>query len=39
MSMQRPFVSDISGFRSDFDAFAQMLAARLTAGLDSRRRR
>jgi len=39
MSMQRPFVSDIPGFRSDFDAFAQMLAARLTAGLESRRRR
>ena len=39
MSMQRPFVSDISGFRGDFDAFAQMLAARLTAGLEPRRRR
>ncbi len=37
MSMQRPFVSDSSGFRSDFDAFAQMLAARFTTGLDSRR--
>jgi AcrR family transcriptional regulator len=37
MSMQRPFVSDSSGFHGDFDAFAQMLAARLTEGLDSRR--
>ncbi len=38
MSMQRPFVSDSSDFRGDFDAIAQMLAARLTEGLDSRRR-
>ncbi len=38
MSMQRPFVSDGSGFRGDFDAIAQLLTARLTEGLDSRRR-
>ena len=38
MSMQRPFVSDGSGFRGDFDAIARMLTARLTEGLDSRRR-
>ena len=36
MSMQRPFVSDTSGFRADFDAFAQMIAARLTEGLDAK---
>lgn len=36
MSMQRPFVSDTSGFRRDFDAFTQMIAARLTEGLESR---
>jgi AcrR family transcriptional regulator len=37
MSMKRPFVSNSSGFRGDFDAFARMLAARFTEGLDSRR--
>ncbi len=37
MSMQRPFVSDTSGFRRDFDVFAQMFAARITEGLDQRR--
>ncbi|KLO34141.1 TetR family transcriptional regulator [Mycobacterium nebraskense] len=37
MSMQRPFVSDTSGFRRDFDVFAQMLAARITEGLEPRR--
>lgn len=36
MSMQRPFISDTSRFRGDFDAFAHMIAARLTGGLDSR---
>lgn len=36
MSMQRPFVSVTSGFRRDFDAFTQMIAARLTEGLESR---
>ncbi|OJZ69934.1 TetR family transcriptional regulator [Mycobacterium paraffinicum] len=34
MSMQRPFVSDTSAFRRDFDVFAQLLAARITAGLE-----
>jgi AcrR family transcriptional regulator len=38
MSMQRPFVSDTSGFRADFDTFAHMLTSRLTEGLDSKRR-
>lgn len=37
MSMQRPFVSDTSGFRRDFDAFTEIIAARLTEGLESRR--
>ncbi|ORB69144.1 TetR/AcrR family transcriptional regulator [Mycobacterium scrofulaceum] len=37
MSMQRPFVSDTSGFRRDFDAFARMLADRITEGLEPRR--
>ena len=37
MSMQRPFVSDTSGFRRDFDVFAQVLAARITEGLEPRR--
>lgn len=37
MSMQRPFVSDTAGFRRDFDVFAQLLAARITEGLESRR--
>ncbi|OBB98709.1 TetR/AcrR family transcriptional regulator [Mycobacterium sp. 852002-40037_SCH5390672] len=37
MSMQRPFVSDTSGFRRHFDTFTHMIAARLTEGLDSRR--
>ena len=36
MSMQRPFIADTSGFRADFDAFAQMIAARLTEGLDAK---
>ncbi len=36
MSMQRPFVADTSGFRADFDAFAEMIAARFTEGLDSK---
>ncbi|OBF50840.1 TetR family transcriptional regulator [Mycobacterium sp. 852002-53434_SCH5985345] len=35
MSMQRPFVADTSGFRADFDAFAEMIAARFTERLDS----
>jgi len=38
MSMQRPFVSDTSGFRADFDAVVRMLTSHLTEGLDSRRR-
>ncbi|OBG66443.1 MULTISPECIES: TetR/AcrR family transcriptional regulator [unclassified Mycobacterium] len=37
MSMQRPFVSDTSAFRRDFDVFAQLLAARITEGLEPRR--
>lgn len=37
MSMQRPFISDTSRFRDDFDAFARMIAAHITEGLDSRR--
>ncbi|WP_231588616.1 TetR/AcrR family transcriptional regulator [Mycobacterium nebraskense] len=37
MSMQRPFVSDTSGFRRDYDVFAQMLAAHITEGLEPRR--
>lgn len=37
MSMQRPFVSDTSGFRRDFDVFAQLLADRITEGLEPRR--
>ncbi|OCB56883.1 TetR family transcriptional regulator [Mycobacterium malmoense] len=37
MSMQRPFVSDTSGFRRDFDVFARMLADRITEGLEPRR--
>ncbi|OCB21529.1 TetR family transcriptional regulator [Mycobacterium malmoense] len=37
MSMQRPFVSDASGFRRDFDVFARMLADRITEGLEPRR--
>lgn len=37
MSIQRPFVSDTSGFRRDFDMFAQMLAARITEGLERSR--
>lgn len=37
MSMQRPFVSDTSGFRRDFDVFAQLLAARITEGLEPER--
>ena len=37
MSMQRPFVSDTGGFRTDFDAFVHMLISRLTEGFDSRR--
>ncbi|GAC1407035.1 MAG: hypothetical protein NVS4B6_17230 [Mycobacterium sp.] len=36
MSVQRPFVSDTPGFRADFDAFVDMLIARLTEGLNSR---
>lgn len=36
MSMQRPFVSDTKGFRRDFDVFAQLLAARITEGLERR---
>lgn len=34
MSMQRPFVSDASGFRRDFDVLAQLLATRITEGLE-----
>ncbi|EFG77984.1 transcriptional regulator, TetR family [Mycobacterium parascrofulaceum ATCC BAA-614] len=37
MSMQRPFVSNASGFRRDFDAFARILADRITEGLEPRR--
>ncbi|WP_374025547.1 TetR/AcrR family transcriptional regulator [Mycobacterium sp. HNNTM2301] len=37
MSMQRPFVSDTSDFRRDFDVFAQLLASRITEGLEPRR--
>lgn len=37
MSMQRPFISDTSRFRGDFDAFARMIATHITEGLDSRR--
>jgi AcrR family transcriptional regulator len=37
MSMQRPFISDTSRFRSDFDAFARMIATHITEGLESRR--
>ncbi len=37
MCMQRPFVSDTSGFRRDFDVFAHLLAARITEGLEPRR--
>ncbi|OBI05510.1 TetR/AcrR family transcriptional regulator [Mycobacterium scrofulaceum] len=37
MSMQRPFVSDTSTFRRDFDVLAQFLAARITEGLEPRR--
>lgn len=36
MSMQRPFVADTPAFRADFDAFAEMIAARFTEGLDSK---
>ncbi|OBI25350.1 TetR/AcrR family transcriptional regulator [Mycobacterium sp. E2238] len=35
MAMQRPFIADTSGFRADFDAFAEMIAARFTERLDS----
>lgn len=38
MSMQRPFVSDLPGFRRDFDAFVEMFVYRLTKGMDARRR-
>jgi AcrR family transcriptional regulator len=38
MSMQRPFISDSSGFRGDFDVITGMLAAGLTERLDSRNR-
>ncbi|HEX5256277.1 MAG TPA: TetR/AcrR family transcriptional regulator [Mycobacterium sp.] len=37
MSMQRPFISDTSRFRGDFDAFARMIATHITEGLNSRR--
>ncbi|OBI30461.1 TetR family transcriptional regulator [Mycobacterium sp. E1386] len=36
MAMQRPFIADTSGFRADFDAFAEMIAARFTERLDSK---
>lgn len=36
MSMQRPFISDTARFRSDFDAFARMIATHITDGLDRR---
>lgn len=36
MSMQRPFISDTSRFRSDFDAFARMIGTHITQGLDRR---
>jgi AcrR family transcriptional regulator len=36
MSMQRPFVSDTSAFRADFDTFVHMLTSRPTEPLDSR---
>ncbi|OBG98454.1 TetR family transcriptional regulator [Mycobacterium sp. E3251] len=35
MAMQRPFIGETSGFRADFDAFAEMIAARFTERLDS----
>ncbi|OBF90932.1 TetR family transcriptional regulator [Mycobacterium sp. 852014-52450_SCH5900713] len=38
MSMQRPFVADTERFRADFDAFAEMIAARFTEGLDPKSR-
>ncbi len=37
MSMQRPFVSDTTAFRRDFDVFAHLLADRITEGLEPRR--
>ncbi len=37
MSMQRPFVSDLPGFRADFDTFVEMLVSRLTQELDAGR--
>jgi AcrR family transcriptional regulator len=37
MSMQRPFISDTSRFRSDFDAFARMIGTHITEGLDRSR--
>jgi AcrR family transcriptional regulator len=37
MSMQRPFISDTSHFRGEFDAFARMIATHITEGLESRR--
>jgi AcrR family transcriptional regulator len=39
MSIQRPFISDLPGFRRDFDTFVEMLVSRLTNELDSGRRR
>ena len=39
MSMQRPFISDLPGFRSDFDTFVEMLVSRLSKELDAGRRR
>jgi AcrR family transcriptional regulator len=38
MSMQRPFISDLPGFRRDFDTFVEMLLSRLTEELDAGRR-
>jgi AcrR family transcriptional regulator len=37
MSMQRPFISDTSHFRGEFDAFARMIATHITDGLNRRR--
>jgi AcrR family transcriptional regulator len=36
MSMQRPFVTDASRFRGDFDSFVLMLITRLIDGMSSR---
>jgi AcrR family transcriptional regulator len=38
MSMQRPFISDIPGFRRDFDTFVEIFVSRLSKELDAGRR-